>query len=1460
MNLRLLIILVFMYAVPSWSQCFITGFSASLTACDPTDNSYSTSGTVSFSGAPATGTMTVTDCNGIQQTFFPPFSSPIAYNLTGQIADGAPCDITVEFSADPGCTATIPYTAPFCPCNMDSLVVSIGICDPFTDTYPITGHVVFTSPPTTGTLVIEVNNGTSTYDTIINLPFTSPMDFSFTGLVPSDGASTSITAYFSDDSGCSNTLIYTAPTSCYCAAEIGTFDISYSGGSPNPGVLCWGDSFLFTSNDDYTVPDPASSAFPSYDPGVGWLIYSCPPTVGLVPSTDPAEAVSLDPCLLGIINSEDITDINDPGIIGSYPAGTFTDNIVYYVPITMYSLADGYYSSTDTEWPCYEMGTPVAVQYLPEFTYSVTEDCNTHEATVTVNGGMPALDGTSLFTASGLTPSSAFFVNTTAPDGGTIVVGGLNGGDMYSFDVTDDNGCPYTVSGGPFPPLGDAGTNGTVSFCDTDPSANLFSSLGASPETGGSWSGPSVLGGGYLGTFNPATMTPGVYTYTAGSAPCDSSATVTVTVTPTANAGTNGSISFCDTDPSTNLFSSLGGSPDTGGSWSGPSALGGGYLGAFNPATMSAGVYTYNVGTVPCDASATVTVTITPTADAGTNGTISFCDTDAPSNLFGSLGGSPDAGGSWSGPSALGGGSLGTFDPSTMSAGVYTYNVGTIPCDASATVTVTVTPTADAGTDGTVSFCTSAPATNLFSSLGGSPDTGGSWSGPSVLGGGYLGTFNPATMAAGAYTYTAGMSPCDASATVTVTITPTADAGTNGTISYCDTDSPSDLFDALGGSPDAGGSWSGPSALGGGSLGTFNPATMTAGVYTYSVGSAPCDASATVTVTVTPTADAGTNGTVSYCESDPGGDLFASLGGTPDAGGSWSGPSILSGGSLGTFDPATMAAGIYTYHVGTAPCDASATVTVTINTLPSADFEFATYCLNDADPLPDFDVDDDLVDDGIGGVFSSSPAGLVINAATGLVDLSASTPGTYTITNTVSSAGCPDVSYDATITVFELPDATVLASENVCEGEPFSDIEIDLTAGTGPWTVNYQLDGTPLSEGSIASSPHFMPSGSGTYTFTSVTDANGCTNTLATVITKAYEDKPVVTPVSDLSVCDGNVLSVGGFSCDIPGSTFSWTNVTGTDIGFGLAGSGNIGTFTASGGTSVTTVMIEVVATSPAGCIGDPVTFTITVNPLPVVSFYGGPVAGCEPLQVTFYNTTSPAGTSCVWDFGDGTTGAGCDSVVHVYMHGVYDVSLTVTTSAGCTATTTYYSYINVEKLPVAAFTADPLVTGIDETEVDFENESLFADSYLWDFGDGSPTETVLNPSHLYPEVPEHYTVTLIAYNNAGLCKDTAQIQIIIEDEILLYVPNVFTPDHDDYNETFQPVFTSGFDPLNFHLMIFNRWGELIFESYDASKGWNGTYGGRGLVEDDVYVWKIVFKESMSDKRHTLYGHVTVLK
>ncbi|MBK6829590.1 MAG: hypothetical protein IPG92_02090 [Flavobacteriales bacterium] len=295
---------------------------------------------------------------------------------------------------------------------------------------------------------------------------------------------------------------------------------------------------------------------------------------------------------------------------------------------------------------------------------------------------------------------------------------------------------------------------------------------------------------------------------------------------------------------------------------------------------MTAGVYTYTVaGVAPCaNATATVTVTENAATNAGTNGTLTLCSSDGSTSLFAQLGGTPQAGGAWSGPSPMVGGN---YDPATMTAGVYTYTVaGVAPCaNATATVAVTENAAPNAGTNGSLTLCSNGAAVGLITSLGGTPSAGGAWSGPSpVVGGNY----DPTTMTAGVYTYTVtGVAPCaNATATVTVTENAATNAGTNGTLTLCSSDGSASLFAQLVGTPQAGGAWSGPSPVVGGN---YDPATMTAGVYTYTVtGVAPCpNATATLTVIENAAPNAGTNGPLTLCSNGAAVVLITSLGGTP---------------------------------------------------------------------------------------------------------------------------------------------------------------------------------------------------------------------------------------------------------------------------------------------------------------------------------------------------------------------------------------------------------------------------------------------------------------------------------------------------------------------------------------------------------------------------------------------------
>ena len=187
---------------------------------------------------------------------------------------------------------------------------------------------------------------------------------------------------------------------------------------------------------------------------------------------------------------------------------------------------------------------------------------------------------------------------------------------------------------------------------------------------------------------------------------------------------------------------------------------------------------------------------------------------------------------------------------------------------------------------------------------------------------------------------------------------------------------------------------------------------------------------------------------------------------------------------------------------------------------------------------------------------------------------------------------------------------------------------------------------------------------------------------------------------------------------------------------------------------------------------------------------------------------------------------------------------------------------ICVDAPPTAYFIENPTIFTYDSENITFNNLSQNAISYSWDFGDGTNTSAT-NPTHLFSDTYNGYSVTLTATSASG-CTDQYSVAIAYDDDqLIFYVPNAFTPDNDLFNQTFQPIFTSGYDPTDYSLQIFNRWGEIIFESKNTEIGWDGSYGKNHeipIVQDDVYTWKINFKTSKNDERKDFVGHVTLIR
>jgi trimeric autotransporter adhesin len=232
---------------------------------------------------------------------------------------------------------------------------------------------------------------------------------------------------------------------------------------------------------------------------------------------------------------------------------------------------------------------------------------------------------------------------------------------------------------------------------------------------------------------------------------------------------------------------------------------------------------------------------------------------------------------------------------------------------------------------------------------------------------------------------------------------------------------------------------------------------------------------------------------------------------------------------------------------------------------------------------------------------------------------------------------------------------------------------------------------------------------------------------------------------------------------------------------------------------------------------------------------------------------------NCQWTLSDGSQYNSCGSVdVTLDNPGCYDVTLTVSTPEGCTNTGTQNAFLCVYPNPIADFNLTPDEVETSNTFVNFFDNSYGAVSYQWDFSDGGYSN-LENPTHIFPDNESgYYEVFLIVTNSDG-CMDTVSRTVHVKEDLIYYVPNAFSPDGDEFNNVFKPIFTSGFDLYSYHLQIFNRWGELIFESLNYEEGWDGTYHNERLL-DGTYIWKIKIKNKSTDKKMEIDGHVSLLK
>lgn len=423
---------------------------------------------------------------------------------------------------------------------------------------------------------------------------------------------------------------------------------------------------------------------------------------------------------------------------------------------------------------------------------------------------------------------------------------------------------------------------------------------------------------------------------------------------------------------------------------------------------------------------------------------------------------------------------------------------------------------------------------------------------------------------------------------------------------------------------------------------------------------------------------------------------------------------------------------------------------------------------------------------------------------------------TYTVTGT--TLGCVSTQ-TVSILVNPIPNVTVNSS-SICAGQTAT------LAANGANSYSWTGGIGNGTSGTVSTSPGSTQQ----YTVTGTTD--GCSSTAVATIS--------VTPIPILSVttnpvCAGstaNVVAAGA-------TTYQWP------AGF-TGGNGANATYVPTNTSNYTLIG------TTNGCT-DSINFNIVVNPIPIADF-SGPQAGCAPQVVSFADSSQGA-FGYTWNFGDGSVSSQANPV-HVYSQpGVYSVTLTVISMNGCTNTSIQNNIIQVYPNPDAEIVSTNYSASELEPTIYFSDYSTYGYNCMLYFGDGTsmPACGFTSLGHTYGAAGV-YCASLAVTTQYG-CYDSASVCVEIIPEFTFYVPNAFTPNGNGDNEVF---YGYGTNIIEYEMMIFDRWGELIFTSHQLNTGWDGRYKNE-VVQEDVYVYKIKLKD-IFNKKHEYHGTVTVVR
>ena len=320
----------------------------------------------------------------------------------------------------------------------------------------------------------------------------------------------------------------------------------------------------------------------------------------------------------------------------------------------------------------------------------------------------------------------------------------------------------------------------------------------------------------------------------------------------------------------------------------------------------------------------------------------------------------------------------------------------------------------------------------------------------------------------------------------------------------------------------------------------------------------------------------------------------------------------------------------------------------------------------------------------------------------------------------------------------------------------------------------------------------------------------------------------------------GPIAFTGDVRTSIPLKTMFW------DYGDGIRDSNTLipnHLFQTPGTKNVSFVVKDLV-----GCRGD-TTISFNWQPAPpILIVEPNTFAGCVPSKVSFVNRSTPVDTTykIVWNFGDGTTGNAI-SPTHIYTYpDTFSIKLMITSPIGCYKEASFRSWIKVKSVPKANFDWTPKVINNLKPDVSFvDSSSSDVIGWRWYFSDKAYSNQK-NPGFTYRDTGVQ-RVKLFVQNSNG-CIDSVIKKIYIEPEMTFYMPNAFSPNYDSENDIFKGTgFLYGLK--SFHMSVWNRWGEKVFDTQNPAEGWNGQKNNVGLqVPEGIYLYEVEYVNPKSKK------------